>query len=261
LLFVFMIPCSTIQVVAREIMTDWVDAGETSNSRKPSRHGFPTLPNNERQNRESRNRVCPLDAESWSPDGRAIAYTASGIEVPPSIMVVSFEGGRPAQPFNPTKFAQGSPKLSPDGRWLAYCSNESGKPQVYVQAYPGPGPKIQVSTDGGTDPVWKRTAGELYCRNSDSMMAVDVDYPNIRGRCQPCASIPIVLAYPLHREFEALLVSAFGHEVEELVSAVQRLPVPKSSDTRPSGETRRNLWAVTPFMLLSLRAWRAGWRP
>jgi serine/threonine protein kinase len=113
-------------------------------------------------------------AESWSPDGRAIAYTASAIEVPPSVMVVSLGGDRPAQPFNPTKFAQGSPKFSPDGRWLAYCSNESGKPQVYVQAYPGPGPKIQVSTDGGTDPVWKRTGGELYYRNSDSMMAVDV---------------------------------------------------------------------------------------
>jgi eukaryotic-like serine/threonine-protein kinase len=113
-------------------------------------------------------------AESWSPDGRAIAYTASAIEVPPSIMVVSVGGDRPAQPFNPTKFAQGSPKFSPDGRWLAYCSNESGKPQVYVQAYPGPGPKTQVSTDGGTDPVWKRTGGELYYRNSESMMAVDV---------------------------------------------------------------------------------------
>jgi len=55
-------------------------------------------------------------AESWSPDGTAIAYTASGIEIPPSIMVVSVEGGRPAQPFNPTKFEQGSPKFSPDGR-------------------------------------------------------------------------------------------------------------------------------------------------
>jgi len=113
-------------------------------------------------------------AESWSPDGRAIAYTASGIEIPPSIMVLPVEGGRPAQPFSPTKFAQGSPKFSPDGHWLAYCSNESGKPQVYVQAYPGPGPKIQVSIDGGTDPVWKRAGGELYYRNNDSMMAVDV---------------------------------------------------------------------------------------
>jgi hypothetical protein len=51
---------------------------------------------------------------------------------------------------------------------------ESKKPQVYVQAFPGPGPKIQVSSDGGTDPVWKRTGGELYFRNRDKMMAVVV---------------------------------------------------------------------------------------
>ena len=68
--------------------------------------------------------------------------------------------------------AQGSPNFSPDGRWLAYCSNESGKPQVYVHAFPGPGAKVQVSNDGGTDPVWKRTGGELFYRSGDSMMSV-----------------------------------------------------------------------------------------
>jgi serine/threonine-protein kinase len=57
---------------------------------------------------------------------------------------------------------------------MAYCSNESGRPQVYVQAFPGPGPKIQVSNDGGTDPVWRRSGGELFYRNEDSMMAVAV---------------------------------------------------------------------------------------
>src|SRR5438128_9912043 len=72
------------------------------------------------------------------------------------------------------KAPAGSPKFSPDGRWLAYCSNESGKPQVYVQAFPGPGAKIQVSGDGGTDPVWKQTGGELYFRYGDKMMAVSV---------------------------------------------------------------------------------------
>ena len=113
------------------------------------------------------------NAESWSPDGRTIAYTAQAFGVPPSIMVARLDGSQ-AQPFATGKGPQGSSKFSPDGHWLAYCSNESGRSEVYVQAFPGPGPKIQVSNDGGTDPVWKRTGGELYYRKGDSMMAVSV---------------------------------------------------------------------------------------
>jgi Tol biopolymer transport system component len=85
--------------------------------------------------------------------------------------------GSDSRPVDDTKFAQGSPKFSPDGRWLAYCSNESGKPQVHIQAYPGPGARIQVSTDGGTDPVWRRSGTELFYRNGDSMMVVAVTRP------------------------------------------------------------------------------------
>jgi Tol biopolymer transport system component len=113
-------------------------------------------------------------AESWSPDGRSIAYTVTAPGTPSYIMVARYAGDRPAESFDKEKTAEGSPKFSPDGSWLAYCSNESGKPQVYVQAFPGPGPKIQISTDGGTDPVWKRGGGELYYRNGDSMMVVAV---------------------------------------------------------------------------------------
>jgi serine/threonine-protein kinase len=111
-------------------------------------------------------------AESWSPDGEAIAYTALAPGTAPGIMVTHVDGAHPAEPFASGKAPAGSAKFSPDGRWLAYCSNESGKAQVYVQAFPGPGPKIQVSNDGGTDPVWKRSGGELFYRNSDRMMAV-----------------------------------------------------------------------------------------
>jgi eukaryotic-like serine/threonine-protein kinase len=112
------------------------------------------------------------NAESYSPDGHAIAYTVSEPGNPSKIAIVPLHGGPTPQPLENARYALGSPKFSPDGRWLAYCSNESGKPQVYVQAYPGPGAKIQVSNDGGTDPVWRRSGGELFYRNGDSMMTV-----------------------------------------------------------------------------------------
>jgi serine/threonine-protein kinase len=126
------------------------------------------------------------NAESYSPDGQAIAYTVSAPGAPTKMAVVSLQDGRQRQLIDDTKYAQGSPKFSPDGRWLAYCSNESGKPQVYVQAFPPPGPKIQISNDGGTDPVWKRTGEELFYRNGDSMMAVPISTtsPFTAGRPQ-----------------------------------------------------------------------------
>jgi serine/threonine-protein kinase len=114
------------------------------------------------------------NAESYSPDGSSLAYTTTDPDSPAKIVVASLQGNEKPRPLDDNKYAEGSPKFSPDCHWLAYCSNESGKPEVYVQAVPGPGPKTQVSNDGGTDPVWKRGGGELFYRNGDSMMAVAV---------------------------------------------------------------------------------------
>ena len=63
--------------------------------------------------------------------------------------------------------------VSPDGRWAAYVSNESGRDEVYVRPHPGPGGKFPVSTSGGIQPAWGRN-GELFYRNGDRMMAVPV---------------------------------------------------------------------------------------
>jgi serine/threonine-protein kinase len=68
----------------------------------------------------------------------------------------------------------GSPKFSPDGAWVVFCTNESKRAEVYVQPFPGPGPKIQISSEGGTDPIWSRDGRELFYRNGDKMMVVDV---------------------------------------------------------------------------------------
>jgi Tol biopolymer transport system component len=118
---------------------------------------------------------------SWSPDGHVLAY----VEVSPTTGFdiwalemgdpsASSGQGRKAQPFLRTRFNETSPRFSPDGRWLAYISDESGRFEIYVQPYPGPGGKWQISTEGGTEPVWNPNGKELFYRSGNKMMAVDI---------------------------------------------------------------------------------------
>jgi hypothetical protein len=65
-------------------------------------------------------------------------------------------------------------RFSPDGRWLAYQSNETGRMQVYVVSYPELRDKRPISTDGGSEPAWRPSGGELYFRNGPSMMVVAI---------------------------------------------------------------------------------------
>jgi Tol biopolymer transport system component len=114
-------------------------------------------------------------AGSWSPDGRALAFT----EVDPMagwhVWFLQVGGDRKARPFLQTPFNEGGPVFSPDGRWLAYQSDESGRSEIYVRPFPGPGGKVQISTEGGTEPVWSRNGWELFYRNGDKMMATAIE--------------------------------------------------------------------------------------
>ena len=110
---------------------------------------------------------------SWSPDGQALAYIELDLATNQDIWVMRLSD-RKAQPFLRTSFYESSPQFSADGRWLAYVSNESGRFEIYVQPYPGPGGKYQISTEGGTEPVWNPNGRELFYRSGDKMMAVDI---------------------------------------------------------------------------------------
>jgi Tol biopolymer transport system component len=124
--------------------------------------------------------------QTVSPDGKmvmGIHSTNIGADNPASgneIWTLPLNGeGKAAdakpQPFLDTRFTRGNFRFSPDGKWLAFESNDTGRNEVYVVPYPGPGGKSQISTDGGTQPRWNHSGRELFFRNGDKMMAVDVE--------------------------------------------------------------------------------------
>jgi eukaryotic-like serine/threonine-protein kinase len=112
---------------------------------------------------------------SFSPDGKFISFDQKDADTEDDAWIMPVAGGGEARPIARSKFGEGSAKFSPDGRWIAYSSTESGRPEIYVQPFPGLGPKIQISNAGGTDPMWRRMGGELYYRQGNKMMAVSVD--------------------------------------------------------------------------------------
>jgi Tol biopolymer transport system component len=107
---------------------------------------------------------------SFSPDGQLLAWGGAANS---NIFVLRLSD-RKVQTFLQTPFNEAAPEFSPDGRWLAYSSDESGRREVYVQPYPGPGRKWQISAEGGNEPVWNRNGREIFYRSGDRMMAVDI---------------------------------------------------------------------------------------
>jgi serine/threonine-protein kinase len=110
---------------------------------------------------------------SWSPDGKELAFMEISSTTGFDLWVLSVSDRKPKL-FLQTPFNESAPRFSPDGHWLSYVSNEAGRYEIYVQAYPGPGGKLQISTDGGTEPVWNPNGRELFYRSGNKMMAVDV---------------------------------------------------------------------------------------
>ncbi len=111
----------------------------------------------------------------WSSDGKYLACMANNGRTRWDIVVVPMDGDRKPIPFAMTEFVEVAPRFSPDSKWIAYCSNESGRMEVYVRPFPGPGGKWQISTQGGVHPYWSRNGREIFFIQPDgAMMAADV---------------------------------------------------------------------------------------
>jgi serine/threonine protein kinase len=108
----------------------------------------------------------------WSPDGGFVIYRDLNLKgaTGRDLLVVPLAGDRKPFPYANTKAEEREAQFSPDGRWIAYQSNESGRFEVYVQAFPEPRGKWQVSNEGGTQPRWRRDGRELFYIGLDSKL-------------------------------------------------------------------------------------------
>lgn len=109
---------------------------------------------------------------SWSPGGKLLAFTEMHSSTGADIWILP-RGGDP-YPLVQTRANEPAGAFSPDGRFFAYQSDESGRPEIYVQPFPGRGPRILVSTTGGKEPVWSRDGNELFYRQGTAVVAVPV---------------------------------------------------------------------------------------
>ena len=108
----------------------------------------------------------------WSPDGKTLVIEILDPNTSGDIYRLDLEGTPTATAFLQTPFNERNSRLSPDGKWLAYVSDESGRDEVYIQAFPQGGSKLQVTSSGGDQPVWPRDGYKLFVRASGSIQEV-----------------------------------------------------------------------------------------
>jgi serine/threonine-protein kinase len=106
-----------------------------------------------------------------SPDGRTVAFSLSEPQTGTNLYSRPLDGSEPPRPIRATRSEETNVSFSPDGSWVVYQSNETGRPEIYAQPFPGPGDRVQVSSDGGTDPLWARN-GEIFYRHDDGLEVV-----------------------------------------------------------------------------------------
>jgi serine/threonine-protein kinase len=111
---------------------------------------------------------------SWSPDGNILTFVEIHPDTGNDLLLLDLQSRR-ITPFLNSRADEEYPEFSPDGRWMAYMSDESGRTEVYVRPFPGPGGKWLISQEGGREPLWARSGKQLFYRQPDQEQVWVVD--------------------------------------------------------------------------------------
>ena len=110
---------------------------------------------------------------SFTPDGATLAFVEANPETRSDILLLDMKSRR-VMPFLNSKADEGWPEISPEGRWMAYASDESGRMEVWVRPFMGPGGRWQISKEGGSEPIWSKDGTQLFYRQEEQVWVVDV---------------------------------------------------------------------------------------
>ena len=112
--------------------------------------------------------------DDWSRDGRVILFSRSGARTGADIWALPMSATAEPVPVVETPANEDEVRFSPDSKWIAYTSDQSGRVEVYVQGYPTPGERIQISTNGGARPLWRRDGRELFFFDGRAIAAAEI---------------------------------------------------------------------------------------
>jgi eukaryotic-like serine/threonine-protein kinase len=164
---------------------------------------------------------------SWSPDGRLLAYTVMDVKTKTDIWVLPLSGDRTPVAFLQTPFDEMDGQISPDGKWMAFTSGESGKNEISVTSFPTPGRKVPISTDGGVGPHWRRDGKELFFVAGRKLMAVGMSLGSAPEPGVPKELFPLPTEIgPPYKASGFYVPASDGQRFLVKVEAAKRAPPP-----------------------------------
>ena len=146
-------------------------------------------------------REHPQWPSSFSPGGDWLAFSELHPETGRDIWMLPLQGDRSPTPFLVTSAKERMARFSPDGRFVAFVSDDSGRDEVYVLPFPGPGPKVSISPRGGTAPMWSRDGRRLFYQLAPQMLAVDIRYGPTLSVSAPTVLFEGTYRNPSDRDF------------------------------------------------------------